>query len=196
LVLPLVLFRRERQGPFREFLKRRFERGPVLKRLRDMFFEASTEILDPDQLIIRLRDDLRECEDHMVILSPFLNMNAVRKFVSLKEMKAAMDRGVRITVVTRPPKKGEIYEKSIKEHEKCIEYLKSSGLKVVERAKFHFKTVIVDAKIIYIGSINPLSVITITYVPADYMLRFVSEALVDEIVDKTISREEYEKYLE
>jgi len=191
-----VLFLVFRGKIAREFLKRRFEKGPALKRLREMFFEASTEILDPDEFIVRLREDLRECKDHVVILSPFLNLNAVKKFTSFVEVKKAIEKGVKICVITRPPKKGEIFEKSLNEHEKCIEYLKNFGLKVIERAKFHFKTVIIDAKIIYIGSINPLSVTTITYVPADYMLRFVSECLVDEIIEKAISQEEYQKYLE
>lgn len=73
-----------------------------------------------------------------------------------------------------------------KERKLCIDMLMKCGVKVIEKPRFHFKAVIIDDAIIYIGSINPLQIITVRYVPADYMLRFVSEALVDEIIEKFI----------
>ena len=64
---------------------------------------------------------------------------------------------------------------------------------MIEKDKFHFKAVIIDDSIIYVGPINPLRIITVKYIPADYMLRFVSEALVDEITEKFIP--EYQDWL-
>jgi hypothetical protein len=71
--------------------------------------------------------------------------------------------------------------------------LRDHGIKVIEKEKFHFKAVIIDDSIIYAGSINPLQIVTVRYIPADYMLRFVSEALVDEIVERLIP--EYQDWL-
>jgi hypothetical protein len=93
--------------------------------------------------------------------------------------------------VTRPPNQKEVEDPG--EHKECIEALRRKGVKVVEKPRFHFKAVIIDDSIIYVGSINPLQVITVKYIPADYMLRFVSEALVDEIVEKFIP--EYQEWL-
>ena len=45
----------------------------------------------------------------------------------------------------------------------------------------------------YIGSINPLLIVTVRYIPADYMLRFVSEALVDEILERSVP--DYQEWL-
>ena len=43
------------------------------------------------------------------------------------------------------------------------------------------------------GSINSLQIITVKYIATDYMLRFVSEALVDEITERFIP--EYQDWI-
>ena len=98
-----------------------------------------------------------------------------------------------IVVVTRPPDPKEVEKAD--EHEKCIKMLKDAGVKVAVEPKLHFKAAIIDNEIIYLGSINPLSIITIKYVPPDYMVRFESEALVDEIVENAIGKDIYEKWI-
>jgi len=52
---------------------------------------------------------------------------------------------------------------------------------------------VIDDSIIYVGSINLLHVVTLRYIPADYMLRFMSEALVDEVLEKFMP--EYREWL-
>jgi hypothetical protein len=94
-------------------------------------------------------------------------------------------------VVTRPACIPEVEDPE--EHALCIKILRDRGIKVIEKDKFHFKAVIIDDSIIYVGSINPLQIITVKYIPADYMLRFVSEALVDEITERFIP--EYQDWL-
>ncbi len=71
-----------------------------------------------------------------------------------------------------------------KEHRGCIEASRERSIEVTEKSRSHFKAVIIDDSIIYMGSINPLQIVTLRYVPADYMIRFVSEALVDEVLEK------------
>jgi len=58
----------------------------------------------------------------------------------------------------------------------------------------HAKAVVIDDSIIYVGSINLLHIVTLRYVPADYMMRFVSEALVDEVLEKFMPG--YQEWLE
>jgi len=73
--------------------------------------------------------------------------------------------------------------------------LKGADIKVVTESKLHFKAVIIDNEVLYLGSINPLGIIVIKYVPPDYMVRFESEALVDEIIENAIGKELYENGL-
>ncbi len=177
---------------FRDIIRKRLEKGPLLRRLREEFFKAATQIFDADEFLVELRKDLRNLNSHALIISPFLNRFAVEKFCNLDEVKEALNKGYKIVVVTRPPEPDQV--DNIKEHKECIEILeKRCKIKVVEKPKFHFKAVIIDDSIIYIGSINPLQIITVKYIPADYMLRFVSEALVSEIIDRFIP--EYEEWL-
>ena len=176
---------------FRDVIRKRLEKGPILKRLREEFFKAATQILDPDQFLVELRKDLKNMASHAIVISPFLNRAAVEKFCSLEEVRRALERGCKVVVVTRPPEKDQVSD--VEEHGMCIEILEKCHVKVVKKPKFHFKAVIIDDSIIYLGSINPLQIVTVRYVPADYMLRFVSEALVSEIIERFIP--EYEEWL-
>jgi len=176
---------------FRDILRRRLERGPILKRLREEFFKAATQIFDADEFLLALRKDLESLSEYALVISPFLNRAAVEKFCNLREVEEALKKGKRIIVVTRPPNQSEVENPG--EHETCIRLLEGKGIKVIRKPRFHFKAVIIDDSIIYIGSINPLQVITVRYIPADYMLRFVSEALVNEITEKFIP--EYQEWL-
>jgi len=65
----------------------------------------------------------------------------------------------------------------VREHEKCIEALEKAGIRVVtvKEPTLHFKAVIIDNEIIYLGSINPLSILTYREIPTDYVIRFESE---------------------
>ena len=186
---------RERKGPLRKVLEERMRKGPVLRRLREEFFKAVTRVYDADRFHVSLLDDIKSAKNFVVVISPFLNMLRVQKFVSAKEVREALERGVDIIVVTRHPEPRKVSD--VKEHEKCIEVLKEAGLKVVavKEPTLHFKAVIIDNEIIYLGSINPLSVLTYREIPADYMIRFESEALVDEIIENAIGREVYEHWL-
>ena len=176
---------------FRDILRRRLERGPVLKRLREEFFKAATEILDPDEFLLALRRDIEKLNNYVLIISPFLNKTTVEKFCNLREVDKALREGKKIVVVTRPARVPEVEDPG--EHALCTRILRDHGIKVIEKEKFHFKAVIIDDSIIYVGSINPLQIVTVRYIPADYMLRFVSEALVDEITERFIP--EYQDWL-
>ena len=180
---------------FRKLWRERLERGKILKQLREQFFKASTEILDPDQFFVKLREDLVACQSHAVIISPFLRKETVAKFLNFKEVRDVLQSEKKVVVVVRPAEDDQVGSKNVKEQSECIKMLREGKVKVVEKPQFHFKAAIIDDSIIYIGSINPLSIITIYYVPADFMLRFVSEALVDEVVEKFVTKEEYASWL-
>lgn len=191
----MILDRFKSEGPLRRILEDRAKKGPVLKKLREQFFKATTKVFDADKFYDSLREDLGKAKSYVVIISPFLHMDKVQKFISTKEVKDALDRGIPIIVVTRPPEQDQVG--NTYRHRKCIELLEENGIRVVtvKEPRLHFKAVIIDDEILYIGSINPLSVVTVREIPSDYMIRFESEALVDEIVENAIGEKIYEEWL-
>lgn len=190
-----MVFRRE--GPLRRLLRERMEKGPVLKRLREEFFQASTEILEPENFDGTLSRDIASAKAAVLIFSPFLKLDRVKLFLSMRSVQEALKRGVKVVVVTRPARRGKskFGVGDPREHQAAIETLRRAGVKVVEMEALHFKAVIIDNNILYLGSINPLSIMLVEYYPPDYMVRFVSEALVDEVIEKVLSREKYEEML-
>ena len=82
-------------------------------------------------------------------------------FINAKEVKETLNKSVKIVIVTRPPDLEEV--KDVDEHKRCIGVLKNTGIRAVTEAKLHFKAVIIDCEIIYLDSINPLSVIIVRY---------------------------------
>ncbi len=181
------------EGPLRKLFEERMRKGPILKKLREQFFKAVSKVYDAKRFDVSLLDDIKASMGLVVIISPFLSNLKVEEFINSREVKEALGKDVRIVVVTRPPDPKEVEKKD--EHEKCIENLEKKGIKVAMEPKLHFKAAIIDHEIIYLGSINPLSTITIKYVPPDYMVRFESEALVDEIVENAIGKDVYEKWI-
>ncbi len=178
---------------FRRFLEERLRKGPILKKLKETFFRAATKVLNVDRFYTSLLDDIRSAKNLIVIISPFLNRFRVEWFINAKEVKEALSKDVKIVVVTRPPNFEEVED--VDEHRRCIGMLKNANIKVATEPKLHFKAVIIDYEIIYLGSINPLSVITVRYIPPDYMVRFESEALVNEIIENAISRDTFNKWV-
>jgi hypothetical protein len=39
---------------FRDILRKRLEKGPLLRKLREEFFKAATQIFDPEQFFVSL----------------------------------------------------------------------------------------------------------------------------------------------
>jgi hypothetical protein len=151
--------------------------------LREEFFKAATQLLDADEFLVALRKDLEDMEGLRPDSLALPQQARCREVLQLKGGRGRpLKSGKRIVVVTRPPDPKEVEDP--REHRECIEALKRVGVKVVEMSRFHFKAVVIDDSIIYVGSINPLHIVTLRYVPADYMMRFVSEALVEEVLEK------------
>jgi len=188
-----VIFKRE--GPLRKFLRERIQKGPILKRLREEVFKASTKIVDVAKFDGILSEDIEHSKAVVMIFSPYLNTDRVKLFLSIKSVSNAISRGVKFVIVTRPARRGKGGVSDPETHRNAIEELKKARMKVVEVDALHFKAVIIDDEILYLGSINPLSITPKEYYPPDYMVRFVSEALVDEIIENVLTREKYEELL-
>ena len=187
------LRRRAVAEAFAEFLAKRVERRKVLKELRDALFRESTEIFDYERFIARLREDILKARYYVLVISPYLKKSVIKKFLSYREVRDSRDR-VSLMVLTKAIDDFK-QESNRKSHEDCVNLLSESGIGVFQMKKLHFKAVIIDDEILYLGSINVLSVMPIDYLPADYMVRFKSEALVDEVIERVVGRETFEGML-
>ncbi len=196
-------------------IKHRVRRGPILKIIRDQIFMAATEIYNPTDFESKLMNDIENAERFAMIVSPFLNLKKVKRFVSELESrlskksdresdnKEKLKYRVKIIVVTKDPDELKSIgmgrgKKRVEYHKKCIEVLESAGIDVKtfpKERKLHFKAAIIDGRIIYVGSINYLSITTEEVTPEDYMLRFESEALVAEVVDTVFGWNAYSDWI-
>jgi len=131
----------EREGPLVKIAKRR----PLLGK----FFERyGIQTLNRDECVGSFRNDLRTANNEVLIYCPFINSVDVTRFINMTELKEALNRGVKINIITRPPK-----EKALKPLDK----LRDSSISVYLREGFHEKVITIDNKIAYVGSANILA---------------------------------------
>jgi hypothetical protein len=52
---------------FRDIVRKRLERGPILRRLREEFFKAATQIFDPDEFLVAFRKDLENLNSRTLV---------------------------------------------------------------------------------------------------------------------------------
>lgn len=101
-------------------------------------------------------EDLRTTKERLIIHSPFLTVNRAGRFVDY--FRSLINKGIEIKVHTWPSSRqqGNMVEQS----EMVISSLRGIGVKVIEgyrASRKHFKTAIIDNRILWDGSLNILS---------------------------------------
>jgi hypothetical protein len=109
---------------------------------------AVQEILDETTFFERFATDLREASESLVGLVPFFGEYRWPTVEPL--IRAALDRGVEVTLITPPP--GEVENKSYVE--KAVRSLRQLGAVVVASTGLHGKDIVIDSRIHYTGSLN------------------------------------------
>ena len=98
--------------------------------------------------------DLVSCEKEVVILSPFIT-NSRTQFLR-SELQKLIDRGVKVTIITRDPKEHD--ENMAIQAQGEIAELEMIGVKVLLCVgNHHQKLAFIDKKILWEGSLNILS---------------------------------------
>jgi AAA domain/PLD-like domain len=118
--------------------------------------------IEPDQqrLVVTQDDfygllsrDLAAAAERVVIYSPFMTANRLGQLEP--QLKAAVERGTRIYVVTKTlEERGERDQESYVALEAA---LRSWGIEVLHKRQMHEKLLFVDKRILWSGSLNPLS---------------------------------------
>lgn len=97
--------------------------------------------------------DMAGAEQSIVIFSGFITRERVAALGDLLRERIA--RGVKVRCVTRPPaRNGTIPEEQAKE---ALDVLEAMGAAVDLRGDIHEKAVVIDGRIAWFGSLNPLS---------------------------------------
>ncbi len=150
-----------------------------------------SKLLNPVAFRENLMRDLEWAEQRLIIVSPFLKENIVRKALERGFLAKALNKKIDTKIVTLSPSSKGIQDRGqhrVLEQKKCIDILTEKNIDVILKKNMHFKTVIIDNEIVYIGSINPLS--TVPRTSNDYMIRIVDKNLVEEIEEAIGLREQ------
>lgn len=105
---------------------------------------------DFDPLFFR---DCRAAKQRIVIYSPFITRNRVSDVQTA--LKAAIERGVEVVVVTKTLENRKTREAM--EYSKLERGLREWGVRVVHKHEMHEKLVLIDSAITWTGSLNVLS---------------------------------------
>ena len=96
--------------------------------------------------------DLGAAEKSVVIFSGFITPQRVGAYIDM--FRSKLEEGVAIRCVTRPPNNNAVdYDQSME----ALDALESIGCIVDTRWSIHQKVVIIDERILWYGSLNPLS---------------------------------------
>ena len=114
--------------------------------------EQINVIFDADDYWMPMIDDFKSANREIVIVSPAITIKKINAIIPV--LSAKLIDGIVITLITSPISGiNERYRDKIAE---CAERLKNAGIKVVEKETLHQKFAVIDQRIIWYGSVNPL----------------------------------------
>jgi len=109
------------------------------------------KILRPLDFFSSLVNDIDRAKEEIIIYSPFVGgWEKEKLYEQLKKViKKALERGVKIKLV--------VDKKTLKESERTLKEMDDLGIEIYAR-ETHVKAVVIDKdRILYLGSLNPLS---------------------------------------
>ena len=115
--------------------------------------DADRVVVTQQHFYPMLAGDLSRARNRVVIYSPFITENRIGQLEV--QLKAAVDRGVGIYVVTKP--RGDRGKNDAAAYRILEQTLGSWGAVVVHKRNMHEKLVFIDNDVLWSGSLNPLS---------------------------------------
>lgn len=114
---------------------------------------ADRMVMTQEDFDAYLPGDLAAANKRVVIYSPF--MTARRLGVLETHLKAAIERRARVYVVTKAPQ--DRGKRDADDYRRMEHTLTAWGITVIHKPKMHEKLVFIDDRIVWAGSLNPLS---------------------------------------
>ena len=119
--------------------------------------------------------DIKSAHKEILIVSPFMRKSRISQLS--KVLSQAVQNGVKVTVITRPPDDfKEAEQKTVKENTSVLQNI---GVNVIYKSDFHQKFTVIDNQIVWYGSVNFLSFGT----NEESIMRFVSFDIAGELTD-------------
>ena len=116
-----------------------------------------------------LESDLTNAKQDIAIVSPFVTARRVRKLE--ETLAAAVERGVSVRILAKPPDKQSDNESMKESAREGIQMLKDVGARIELNQKTHEKICVIDNSVVWHGSLNILS----QHESSESMMRFVGE---------------------
>lgn len=131
---------------------------------------CTSRLFDNETFYKAFIGDLRRANQNIYIESPFITTKRIDMLLPI--LRQARQRGIQITVNTRPPNEHD--GKYIDQAYKAVQDMQSIGITVLYTVKHHRKIAIIDNEILWEGSLNILSQSD----SCEIMRRSVSSSLV------------------
>ena len=115
---------------------------------------ASLDIIfDKDNFLPVFINDIAVAKKEIAIVSPFVRKR--RSVQMIKHLKIALDKNIRVIVVTRPVEAFKAEDRIALQS--VLDLLTNNGVHVIFKPDIHQKFAIMDQKMVWYGSINLLS---------------------------------------
>src|SRR5579872_5798839 len=113
-----------------------------------------SSLFDEKTFYQRFLDDLRHCQNEVIIESPFITSVRMKTFDH--EFQNLLEKGVKIYIITRDPSEHDNgYDI---QSEEAVQWCEEIGIQVLLcKGNHHRKLAILDRKILWEGSLNILS---------------------------------------
>ena len=115
--------------------------------------DAARVVFTQDNYYLILFRDIARAQKRVVIYSPFITANRLATLEP--QIKAAVDRGIRLYVITKP--RSERSRRDLAEYENFERSLRDWNVVVIHKMRMHEKLVFIDDQILWSSSLNPLS---------------------------------------
>jgi AAA domain/PLD-like domain len=116
--------------------------------------EAGRMVTTQEAFFGKLIQDLAAAEDRVIIYSPFMTQGRVGQLAP--HIKAAIERGIRVYVITKAATLEE-RNRLVEAYRQIEAALTDWGVVVAHKRNMHEKVVLIDDKIVWTGSLNTLS---------------------------------------
>lgn len=137
-------------------------------------FPSGIQFLFPDEFVHQLRQDLDTARREVLIFCPFTSSDVIASwFPYLTQLSS---KGIKLKLHTLDPNSDSILNKPA--HARNLKMLADAGLELILRSNMHEKSVIIDDRIVYLGSLNMLSKHGLG---GDFMLRLDQPELVQRL---------------
>ncbi len=123
-----------------------------LNLIQQQDFKLPQVYLNPNEIKKEMKEALSRAQAHIVISSPFVSNNSLEKNGTSEILKKKNKTGVKVLALL-----GQELTHDKPHETKGIELLQTAGAKVRHISKLHAKYVLVDDKILLLGSFNFLS---------------------------------------